>query len=1034
MPKWTEEQQLAIDKDNSNIIVSAGAGSGKTAVLTARVIRKLKHGVNINDLLILTFTNAAAAEMKDRIRDAIKEDKKLKKQLSLIDGAYITTFDSFSLSLVKKYHYLLSVNKDINIVDSSTIYYEKSRVIDSVFDEMYSSRNEKFYKLIGDFCIKDDSSIRKYILSIDNKLDLLSDKEGYLEKYIFEHYNDEFVNMGIKSFTDLIIADIKRINTLIDDLLIYVDDDYHSKLYSILTPLLTSENYDEIIKNIDIKMPMLPRGSEDKAKEIKEKISKVIKDLSSICIYESYEELKESFLSTKDYVEAIIDIIRIFNERISTFKHDNNIYEFNDISKMAIRVLKENKDVREELKYSLNEIMVDEYQDTSDLQEEFISLIENNNVYMVGDIKQSIYRFRNANPYIFKNKYDSYLNENGGYKIDLNKNFRSREETLHDINIIFNIVMDNRIGGADYKEMHQMIFGNKSYIENGFTNQNNDLEIYNYLYEKGSIYTKDEIECFTVASDIKNKIDSKYKVFDKKLDSLRDVKYSDFVILMDRSTKFDLYKKIFEYLNIPLTKYTDTSITDSNDILIIKNIIGLILKYNKKEFDTEFKYLFASIARSYLFRLSDEEIFDLLDNIFDSSILGIIKEINDMYDYLSIGSLIDTIIEKFSFYEKLITVGNIESSIIRLEYIYNLGKNSELLGYDIEEFYSYLSKIVEDNIDIDVSMSDSSDCSVKIMTIHKSKGLEYPICYYTGLSSSFNIMDTKDKILFDSRYGIITPYIKEGIAKTFYSYLFKDNFIKEEISEKIRLFYVGLTRCREKMIVVAPLEDKTIDYLDDRLNYRSFLDILNSVYKDISPFVTDINIDDLGISKDYDLSKKVDYRNLLNKTNDSIEKVILPSYEKDVIKKRLSKVNNDLINSDLRNKMSFGTEVHSIFEMFDFKRKDLYTVPVKYRKYIEGFLNSGIDFFNGNIYKEYEFVYNDTINDIVHGKIDLMIEYNDCILIIDYKLKDLSEELYIKQLNGYKRFIEEKTNKTVKIYLYSIIDKELKELKGDSYE
>ena len=153
MPKWTNEQQEAIDKDKTNIIVSAGAGSGKTAVLTARVIRKLEQGVNINELLILTFTNAAAAEMKERIRSAIKKNEKLHSQLSLIDGAYITTFDSFSLSLVKKYHYLLNINKDINIVDSSVIYYEKSLIIDKIFDELYKIKDKNFLKIIEDFRI-----------------------------------------------------------------------------------------------------------------------------------------------------------------------------------------------------------------------------------------------------------------------------------------------------------------------------------------------------------------------------------------------------------------------------------------------------------------------------------------------------------------------------------------------------------------------------------------------------------------------------------------------------------------------------------------------------------------------------------------------------------------------------------------------------------------------------------------------------------------------------------------------------------------
>ena len=1031
MPRWTVEQQEAIDKDKSNIIVSAGAGSGKTAVLTARVIRKLEQGVNINELLILTFTNAAAAEMKERIRNAVKKNKDLSDQLPLIDGAYITTFDSFSLSLVKKYHYLLGIDKNINIVDASVMFYEKSLIVDKIFEELYSKSDKNFLKLIGDFCVKDDKDIKKHVLNINNKLDLLYDKRDYLYNYLNEFYDESLIQENINEFNKLILEKIKLVKDLLNDLSYHVDDDYHSKIYTSLNNLLKSNNYDEVASSLNIKLPMLPKGSNDDAKDIKEQISTILKELKSFCIYESTYELKDSIFETKDYAYEIIDIIKRLDNELDCFKMKNNMYEFNDISKMAINVLINNEDVRLSLKNSLNEIMVDEYQDTSDLQEKFISLIENNNVYMVGDIKQSIYRFRNANPYIFKNKYDNYSKNENGYKIDLNKNFRSREETLNDINVIFDFAMDDYIGGADYVKSHRMIFGNTLYTENDVDEQNNHLEIYNYAYDKDNFYTKEEIECFTVAWDIKNKVNSKYQVFDKEISKLRDITYNDFVILMDRAVKFDLYKKIFEYLNIPLTKYTDTSITDSNDILLLKNIVGLVIKFYKKEIDIEFKYFYMSVARSYLFRLSDDEIFSDLDsNLLDNKIVQIIKDICRDYDNLSISELIDTIIDKFDFYENLIKVGNIQASIIRLEYMYNLAINCEELGYDIEEFFNYLLKIIDEEFDINVSMSENSTNSVKIMTIHKSKGLEYPICYYTGLYASFNIMDMKERFLFDNKYGIIVPYFKEGIAKTFYNILFRENYMKEEISEKIRLFYVGLTRCREKMIVVAPIQDKTMNDFSKKLGYRSFLDILNSVYDRISSFVKDIPIEDINITKDYVLSKKVNYKGLLKSTSKKIEKITLNFDNKEVLSNKFSKNSDLLTTKEIRNKLKLGTEIHKIFEMYDFNKNTLNDIDVKYRKYLDKFLNCGINFSNGIMYKEHEFVYNDDNGNICHGIIDMMIEYPNSVSIIDYKLKNIDDKEYITQLMGYKDYIKTKTKKPVNIYLYSIVDGELKELKG----
>ena len=193
---WTDEQWEAIYEDNKNIIVSAGAGSGKTAVLTERVIRKLKDGVNVNELLILTFTKAAAGEMADRIRKKIKKIPDLKEQLKLLDSSYITTFDSFALSIVKKYHYLLNISDNIGIIDSNVIEIKKNEIMDELFLEYYETTNPQFLSMIESFCTKDDTDIRKYILNISNKLDQLSDKKQYLEEYLNKYFNEKKNSKG----------------------------------------------------------------------------------------------------------------------------------------------------------------------------------------------------------------------------------------------------------------------------------------------------------------------------------------------------------------------------------------------------------------------------------------------------------------------------------------------------------------------------------------------------------------------------------------------------------------------------------------------------------------------------------------------------------------------------------------------------------------------------------------------------------------------------------------------------------------------
>ncbi|MBQ9013277.1 MAG: UvrD-helicase domain-containing protein, partial [Bacilli bacterium] len=578
MPKWTEEQSLAINSKGKNIIVSAGAGSGKTAVLSERVLTHIKNGIDISDMLILTFTNAAAAEMKERIRKKVMAYDELKDQADKIDVADITTFDAYALSLVKKYNHLLNISDKVNIADSSLIMLKKREFLFVIFDEYYSKEDERFLKLINDFCLKDDKEIFESVLKINDSLDNLYNKEKYLQNYVGKYYTDENIGKFILEYFSLIESKIKEIKVRINYLSSYVDFDYIEKVNECLDLLFLATNYDDVKRSLDFRLPNLPRGSVDEAKKIKSDIASIIKELKELTRYGSEEVIKKSILSTKDYASALVDIVLKLSSMVMNFKKENNFYEFIDISKMAIKILEDNESIREELKNKYKEILIDEYQDTNDLQEKFVSLICDNNVYMVGDIKQSIYRFRNANPLLFKNKYDSYGNGMSGMKIDLNKNFRSRDDVCDAINLIFNLVMDSEIGGADYLSSHQMVYGNKAY-EN-IKDENYKMEILNYNSE--SEFSKEEIEIFTIARDIQAKIKSGYKIMDKETLKERKVNYSDFVILMDRSSSFENYKKVFEYLNIPLSIYRDKDISDSVDIMLIRNLYRIIISIYDK--------------------------------------------------------------------------------------------------------------------------------------------------------------------------------------------------------------------------------------------------------------------------------------------------------------------------------------------------------------------------------------------------------------------------------------------------------------------
>ena len=1019
---WTLEQEQAINEEGKNIIVSAGAGSGKTAVLSERVIRKLKQKVNINELLILTFTNAAATEMKDRIRKKIKKDPSLKEQLDYLEQAYITTFDSYALSVVKKYNYLLNIPKNIKPIDSIIINIKKKQILNDILENLYKEKNEKFLNLIDSFCTKNDDEITLAILKISSLLDKKYDKEEYLNNYIENYYNENTINNNIKKYTYNLIELEQEIENIFNELEQYISTDYYEKLASILNKIFNPKNYNDLLQIKELpRLPNIPKDSPEEAKELKKQLTEKIKELKNKLKYKDQEELKQGILKTKDYVEVLINIIKELDKQIVKYKQENNAYEFDDIAKMAIKVVKENPNIQEELKYTYNEIMVDEYQDTSDLQETFLKLIENNNIYMVGDIKQSIYRFRNANPDIFKQKYEDYKNKINGYKIDLVKNFRSRKEVLNNINEIFNLIMDKEIGGADYEKTHQMIFGNNTYEENK-EDQNYDLEIYNYEEDKN--YTKEEIEAFIIAKDIKDKIKNKYQVLKEGV--LQDASYEDFCIIMDRGSAFQTYKKIFEYMQIPLLVMQDEEMTSKEDILVIKNIITLIIKIKENTLDKEAKYCYTSIARSFLEQQSDNDIFITLkeDKIKETKIYNICKEIAKDVENKNLEGLINQVLKEFNFYEKIIKIGNINDSIIRIEKTKEMANNLSSLGYTLNDFIEYLNQVIKTNQDIKYSLPVEDTKSVKLMNIHKSKGLEFSICYFSGLHKTFNKQDIKERFIYDNEYGIITPYFDEGITETILKDLVINKYNEEDISERIRLLYVDVTRAKEKMIIVTSLKEEQEIYhqtlLDQniRKKYKSFQDIINSIKQNLVKYIKNISLEQIPLSKDYQI--KIENKELKENINIKIKEVKLNIENNQIEEQRASKNIKKLLTKEEVSNIEYGTKIHQLLETTDFNKETQNQIIKK--------LIDKLDIKDAKIYKEHEFIFSDETNEY-HGIIDLILEYKDKIKIIDYKLQNIKDEAYLKQLETYKKYIKQISDKKVQLYLYSILNNELIEIK-----
>ena len=352
-------------------------------------------------------------------------------------------------------------------------------------------------------------------------------------------------------------------------------------------------------------------------------------------------------------------------------------------------------------------------------------------------------------------------------------------------------------------------------------------------------------------------------------------------------------------------------------------------------------------------------------------------------------------------------------------------------------FAQYLQELTENELNITYKINENNTNSVKIMTIHKSKGLEYPICYFSGLYKKFNISDLKEKILYDKEYGIMTPYFKNGIGQTIQKELLKNKYLEEEISEKIRLFYVALTRAREKIIIINPIIDnknniKNTSIISNniKLSYRSLADVINSISYQLKDYNKIIDLTKIKLTHKYNEIKNTNFKEKITNTDKKINIKELKINNNIIEEKHFSKKTNKILNKNEYNNINLGIKIHEILENIDLKNPDYKIINNPfYEKIIKNLLETKEmkNIKKANIYKEYEFIYYENETKY-HGIIDLILEYNNHIDVFDYKLKNTQDNAYKKQLKGYKKYITSKTKKEINLYLYSILDNKIEKI------
>lgn len=1055
--RWSEKQLQAIYESGKNILVNAGAGSGKTAVLTQRLLEKIKSGVSLKNLIVLTFTKLAASEMKERLRKNLTKElnnvcgdtlKHLQDELSYIDQANIQTFDAFSGDIVKKYHYLLNIPANINLIDDASFNMEKTKILDKIFDEEYLYLQDDFKNFICDYSIKDDKYIKKEIIGLydvivqNNDLEFLDNYEVIYQKPYLDMLKTDY----FKALNDYKLTSI----------------DYYKRLEQYTTDPDLKKNYDKTKKYIDklssaksysdywdvvwMSLSDGVKSAEDEEEmasynNIFKMLKKEKEDAKNLMFFENDKSYELNHLCTKSNVGVIVRILKKLHQNLEKYKKSINAYTFNDIQLMAINIIENNSDVRLDYKNNINEILVDEYQDTSDSQERLINLIENDNVYMVGDVKQAIYGFRGANPDLFISKYNYLSNPNNkGMVIDLSQNFRSRSEVLSGVNDIFDKVMSEGVGGVNYDDSHTLKYGLKAYDDN--SNADYKMKYLGYFSDsdKYSDFSSCEIEAFLIAKDILGKMNVR-DVYDKDLGSLRKVKYSDFAILVATKSNFDTYKKIFEYFNIPLAIYKSSSFAENSEIYAINNLLRVIYSFKDKEFSKEyFKVSLTGMLRSFIFDISDEQISNLfiqtstVKKEFKKQLPEIYNKINAIsknVDNMSLVQIVDRIFKDFRLYEKVCNLTETQSSERRLNHFRSIISNFEKMNYSLVDTIEYFNNLIDEGSKYQVELDEvipTNINAVKMMTIHASKGLEFPICYFSDNDKKFRFSSASGFFNYDKKYKIFISSVHNKIIyNNPINLLYKLNSTRCEVSEKIRLLYVALTRPREEVIIVgsALSEDATNNskVSDEAKNrYKSYLSLYNSINKTLDKYVTFVNVNSLSLTHDYELNKKRKGFDGDEEFNFDFSGVKL---QKKAIKKHIASSDKHLLKTKSELELlEVGEKFHKKLEMVDFKNPGGIT-----DNYIDKFLNS--EFIKSlNIletYHEMQYTYIER-GLKVNGIIDLVIETDNEVIVIDYKLSNIDSDGYVKQVNEYKKYLSRVCDKTVKGYLYSIIKGYFKEV------
>ncbi|MBQ9140426.1 MAG: helicase-exonuclease AddAB subunit AddA [Lachnospiraceae bacterium] len=882
---FTPQQQKVIDLHHRNILVSAAAGSGKTAVLVQRIIQMVcdeANPVDIDRLLIVTFTNAAAAEMRERISlgiaakaEEFPESEHIERQATLLHNALITTIDSFCLYLIKNHFHEIGLDPAFRVADEGEVKLLKQEVLGELLEEAFSSKDEKFLECVEFFC---HGGKEKVLEELILKLHQFAASNPWPQKWLEEAkatYRftsvEELENAAIGQYVQGYLA--KTIRGCVESMaqvkqLCEQPDGpymYGETAEAELEQLQTLEKCQKL-RDWEVGLETIQFGrlsskkdssvdveKRELAKELRNQVKENIKDLKEQFFSVTLEGTIARLQTCRQPVESLLDLTLAFGSRLQERKQEKKILDFSDMEHYALAILLKSEDgevipskVALEYREYFAEILIDEYQDSNLVQEYILQAIsgeENGryNRFMVGDVKQSIYKFRLARPELFLEKYHSYSSEEAlCQRIDLSNNFRSRSSVVNTVNQVFERLMTEETGGITYDDK-AALYARAVYPE--YEECISELLLLNKPEEETD---PKEAEGRLIAKRIKE-LKQNYLVTDKESGQLRPVLYKDMVILLRTTSGWDeVFKKMLEEEGIPAYITSKTGYFAATEVQELLQFLRVLV--NPRQDIPLF-----GVMKSIFGQFSEEEIAllrsrdrnrSLWENVLEMSeeedtkctaFVAQIEKYREYTVYMPIRELLQTIVEDFHYLHYVTALPAGSKRRANVEMLFTKAADFEKTSYfGLFHFVRYIEQLEKYDVDYgQEELLDESADVVRIMSIHKSKGLEFPVTFVAGLSKKFNMKDINKSFLMDMDLGVGTNYV--NLAERYQSKAFPrmalSRKLREEVlAEELRVLYVALTRAREKLIMTAVLEDaedtwQQRGYLaDGKLTFGKFME------------------------------------------------------------------------------------------------------------------------------------------------------------------------------------------------------------------